>query len=59
MNVDECVANAMAALAAAVPHIPHKWNNIRALHVKTVDSAALPVYQALPETLDEEKNADE
>lgn len=51
MDVDQCVANAMAALTAATPDIPHKWANIRALHIKTADSAALPVYQALPETL--------
>lgn len=58
MDVDTCVANAMAALTAAVAHIPHKWNNIRALHIKTVDSAALPVFQALPETLAEETVAE-
>ena len=53
MDLEECVANVKAVLEAAVAHIPHKWNNVRALHVKTVDSAALPVFQALPETLEE------
>ena len=30
-------------------HIPKKWANVRGIFLKTADSVALPLFQALPE----------
>ena len=49
MSEEECVANVTAAIQGALQHIPRKMANVRALHLKVADSAALPIYQALPE----------
>ena len=49
MSADECTANVVAAMQGALQHIPRKWANVRALHLKCADSAALPIYQALPD----------
>jgi ribosome biogenesis protein UTP30 len=49
MSEEECSANVIAAVQGALRHIPRKWANVRALHLKTADSAALPLYQAIPD----------
>ncbi|CAN6359200.1 unnamed protein product [Urochloa humidicola] len=49
MKEDEIVENVLAAVEAAVEKVPKKWANIRALHLKAVDSVALPIYQVVPE----------
>lgn len=49
MSEEECAANVTAAVQGALQHIPRKWANVRALHLKSADSAALPIFQALPE----------
>ena len=49
MSEEECTANVVAAVQGALRHIPRKWANVRALHLKSADSAALPLYQALPD----------
>jgi ribosome biogenesis protein UTP30 len=49
MEEDEIVENVMAAVEAAVEKVPKNWANVRALHLKAVDSVALPIYQAVPE----------
>ncbi|VAH82510.1 ribosomal L1 domain-containing protein 1-like [Triticum dicoccoides] len=49
MEEDEIVENVMAAVEAAVEKVPKKWANVRALHLKAVDSVALPIYQVVPE----------
>ncbi|EFJ44720.1 hypothetical protein VOLCADRAFT_82719 [Volvox carteri f. nagariensis] len=41
--------NILAALCAAVEHIPKKWSNIQGVFLKTPDSVALPLYQTLPD----------
>jgi ribosome biogenesis protein UTP30 len=41
--------NVAAALAAAVGHIPKKWANVQGVFLKTTDSVALPLFQALPD----------
>eukprot|EP00249_Psilotum_nudum_P012394 c23756_g1_i1 orf=430-1362(-) len=46
---DEIVENITAAIEGASSLIPNKWKNIRALHLKTVESVSLPIYQSLPE----------
>ncbi|OEL35073.1 hypothetical protein BAE44_0003908 [Dichanthelium oligosanthes] len=49
MEEEEIVENVMAAVEAAVEKVPKKWANVRALHLKAVDSVALPIYQVVPE----------
>lgn len=39
----------MAAAEAAASHVPQKWKNVQAIHIKTQSSAALPIYTSLPE----------
>ncbi|KAF0919714.1 hypothetical protein E2562_031059 [Oryza meyeriana var. granulata] len=46
---EDIVQNVMAAVEAAVEQVPKKWANLRALHLKAVDSVALPIYQVVPE----------
>ncbi|EIE27107.1 ribosomal protein L1 [Coccomyxa subellipsoidea C-169] len=48
-SAEQCTENIVEAIKGALPHIPKKWNNVQALHVKTATSAALPIYQTLPE----------
>ncbi|CAD6268912.1 unnamed protein product [Miscanthus lutarioriparius] len=49
MEEEEIVDNVMAAVEAAVEKVPKMWANVRALHLKAVDSVALPIYQVVPE----------
>ena len=49
MSPDQIVDNVMAAIEGAMAHVPKKWANVRSIHVKAVNSVALPIYQALPE----------
>ncbi|KAF3334757.1 ribosomal L1 domain-containing protein 1-like protein [Carex littledalei] len=49
MEVEHVVDNVMAAIDEAVEKIPKKWENVRSLNLKAVDSVALPIYQAVPE----------
>ena len=43
------VDNIMAAADGVAARIPKKWANIQALHIKTPDSVALPIFASLPE----------
>ena len=54
----EVVANAVAAIANAVEVIPRKWANVQSIYMKTNESVALPIYNAMPEP-EEEKEEDE
>lgn len=47
MSQNECVENVVAVIEAAMEHIGKKWSNVQALHLKSVNSVALPVYQTL------------
>jgi ribosome biogenesis protein UTP30 len=49
MKEEDIVENVIAAVEAAVNNVPKKWANVRALHLKALDSVALPIYQAVPE----------
>jgi len=49
MEEEEIVENVMAVVEAAVQKVPKKWANVRALHLKAVDSVALPIYQIVLE----------
>ncbi|KAK8958507.1 hypothetical protein KSP40_PGU019149 [Platanthera guangdongensis] len=49
MDRDQIVDNLMATINAAVERIPKKWANIRCMHIMSVQSAALPIYQDIPE----------
>lgn len=43
------MANVLAAIQCAVDLTPKKWSNVQGLFLKTNESVALPIYQALPE----------
>ncbi|KAG1662512.1 hypothetical protein FOA52_000916 [Chlamydomonas sp. UWO 241] len=45
----QVAANVHAVLVQAMEHVPKKWANVRGVFLKTADSVALPLFQALPE----------
>jgi ribosome biogenesis protein UTP30 len=49
MKEEDIVENVTAAVEAAVEKVPKKWANVRALHLKALDSVALPIYQVVPQ----------
>ena len=48
MSHDDCTDNIIAVVEGAMEHIAKKWSNVQTLHLKSVNSVALPVYQTLP-----------
>lgn len=48
MTPEDCTENIIAVVLAAMEHTPKKWLNVQALHLKSVNSVALPMYQTLP-----------
>lgn len=48
MSQEDCAENIVATVVSALEHIPKKWLNVQALHLKSVNSVALPIYQTLP-----------
>lgn len=48
MSSQQCLDNIIAVVESALEHIPKKWTNVQALHLKSANSVALPVYQTLP-----------
>ena len=46
--VDHIVENVMKGMAGVTTKIPRGWKNIQVIHMKTVDSISLPVYNSLP-----------
>lgn len=57
MAQEEAVENVVAAVEAAAACVPRKWRNVRALHVKSPESTALPLYSA-PVTGGEDNDGD-
>jgi ribosome biogenesis protein UTP30 len=53
MPLIQIVENAAAVVLGAVGHIPRKWANVSAIHIKTATSVALPVYNKTREELEE------
>ncbi|XP_014498861.1 ribosomal L1 domain-containing protein 1 [Vigna radiata var. radiata] len=49
MERDSIVENVMAAVEGIVEVVPKKWGNVRSLHLKLLESVALPVYQVVPD----------
>ena len=47
-SVDHIVANILKGMMGVISKIPQGWRNIQVVHLKTVDSIALPVYNSLP-----------
>ncbi|XP_002963193.2 ribosomal L1 domain-containing protein 1 [Selaginella moellendorffii] len=45
---EEIVENLMAVIDGVAGLMPKKWDSIMALHLKTMDSLALPIYQSKP-----------
>jgi ribosome biogenesis protein UTP30 len=54
-NESHIVDNVMDCISAGVQKCAGKWKNIQALHIKTGQSVALPIYTSLPEE-EEEKS---
>lgn len=54
----EVVANAVAAIAGAVEVVPRKWANVQSIYMKTNESVALPIYNAMPEPEEAAKAGD-
>ncbi|CAH9056951.1 unnamed protein product [Cuscuta epithymum] len=50
MGSGEIVENVMAAIDGIAEVVPKKWGGIRALHLKLLDSVALPIYDPIPES---------
>ena len=48
MSHADCTENVIAVVEGAMEHVAKKWSNVQALHLKSVNSVALPVYQTLP-----------
>jgi len=48
MSQEDCTENIVATVVSALEHISKKWLNVQALHLKSVNSVALPIYQTLP-----------
>uniref|UniRef100_A0A0A8YP65 Uncharacterized protein n=1 Tax=Arundo donax TaxID=35708 RepID=A0A0A8YP65_ARUDO len=46
MALEEALENVVAAVESAAACVPSKWRNVRALHVKSPESVALPLYSA-------------
>lgn len=46
----QVLENVMSSIDAAVDKIPRKWKNVQAIHIKTHDSVALPIFNSLPGT---------
>ena len=52
----EIVANAIAAIDGVVERVvARKWANVQAVFLKTTESVALPVYNALPDAEEDAK----
>jgi len=47
---NEIVENVVAVIDGLASVIPRKWKNIRSLHLKSLESLALPLYQSITET---------
>ncbi|GLT70193.1 hypothetical protein SLA2020_422890 [Shorea laevis] len=49
MESNEILANVMAAINGIAEVVPRKWANIRSIHLKLLESLALPIYQTVPD----------
>tara|TARA_E500000178_G_C16856367_1_gene677557 strand:- start:84 stop:971 length:888 start_codon:yes stop_codon:yes gene_type:complete len=54
---NQIVENIMAIIEGAGEKVPRKWKNIQAMHIKTPNSVALPIYNKLE--ADEEEDEEE
>ena len=45
---DHLVENVCGAMKVVASQIPRGWNNIQSIHIKSVDSISLPVFNSLP-----------
>ena len=59
LEESEIVENIMAVIEGASEKVPKKWKNIQALHIKTPDSVALPIYNKLEEAEAAEEAGDD
>ena len=55
----EIAENVVAAINGVVEIVPRKWDGVRSLHLRLMESVALPVYQAMPEVTLKAEEVDE
>jgi len=48
LSRDEVIENIMEATKGVVERVPKKWGNIQSIYIKSNESIALPIYNALP-----------
>ncbi|XP_010522088.1 PREDICTED: ribosomal L1 domain-containing protein 1 isoform X3 [Tarenaya hassleriana] len=49
MGNKEIAENVVAAISGVVDVVPRKWKNVKSIHLKLLESLALPVYQSVPD----------
>lgn len=50
MSVEDLVENIVVGMNNCATHVQKGWNGIQSISIKTSDSVALPIYNALPES---------
>mmetsp|Transcript_15113 Transcript_15113/g.17119 ORF Transcript_15113/g.17119 Transcript_15113/m.17119 type:complete len:316 (+) Transcript_15113:76-1023(+) len=51
-TLDQICENALETITTAVHHIPKRWQNVQAIHMKTGKSMSLPIYNSVPDLED-------
>lgn len=49
MKVEEIVENVVEGINGVVGFVPEMWEGVRSLHLRLLDSMALPLYQSVPD----------
>lgn len=52
MTSEELVDNTVACMKGVASRMPKGWRNVKALHLKTSESVALPVYNSISTEVD-------
>ena len=53
MTQDQVVDNIVEGVSEMTKKVSKGWTNIQSLNIKTSDSVALPIYNSLPENIEE------
>ena len=59
MEPKQIVENITVGIENIVGYVPQKWKNVQAVYLKTTDSLALPLYQGIDHSLDDEQKVAE
>ena len=52
MTSEQLVDNAVACMKGVTRRVPKGWRNLKALHLKTSESVALPIYNSISTEVD-------